>query len=123
MDVLSLIGVILAFVAIIGGNYLEGGHAGALVNGPAALIVIGGTLGAAFIQAPIHKRREHRFGAIAALDIAKLTAARHPVQQHAGFDQHGAGRGGAEIESSEEHPIIILRAGTRSTGRGEKQAS
>ena len=54
MDVLSLIGVILAFVAIIGGNYLEGGHAGALVNGPAALIVIGGTLGAAFIQAPMN---------------------------------------------------------------------
>ena len=53
MDVLSLIGVILAFVAILGGNYLEGGHAGALLNGPAALIVIGGTLGAAFLQAPV----------------------------------------------------------------------
>jgi chemotaxis protein MotA len=54
MDVLSFIGVILAFVAILGGNYLEGGHAGALLNGPAALIVIGGTLGAAFLQAPVH---------------------------------------------------------------------
>lgn len=53
MDVLSLIGIILAFVAILGGNYLEGGHAGALLNGPAALIVIGGTLGAAFLQAPM----------------------------------------------------------------------
>ena len=54
MDVLSLIGITLAFVAIIGGNYLEGGHVGALINGPAALIVIGGTLGAAFIQAPMN---------------------------------------------------------------------
>ncbi len=53
MDVLSLIGVILAFVAILGGNYLEGGHAAALLNGPAALIVIGGTLGAAFLQTPV----------------------------------------------------------------------
>ena len=53
MDILSIIGVILAFVAIIGGNYLEGGHASALLNGPAALIVIGGTLGAAFIQTPL----------------------------------------------------------------------
>ncbi|SNT09976.1 flagellar motor protein [Pseudomonas segetis] len=53
MDVLSLIGIILAFVAILGGNYLEGGHAAALLNGPAALIVIGGTLGAAFLQAPM----------------------------------------------------------------------
>ncbi|MDE3740093.1 MULTISPECIES: flagellar motor protein [Pseudomonas] len=54
MDVLSLIGVILAFVAIIGGNYLEGGHAAALLNGPAALIVLGGTLGAAFLQTPMN---------------------------------------------------------------------
>lgn len=53
MDVLSLIGVILAFVAILGGNYLEGGHVAALLNGPAALIVIGGTLGAAFLQTQI----------------------------------------------------------------------
>lgn len=53
MDILSIIGVILAFVAILGGNYLEGGHAAALINGPAALIVFGGTLGAAFIQTPL----------------------------------------------------------------------
>ncbi|WP_263139343.1 flagellar motor protein [Pseudomonas sp. RIT-PI-AD] len=53
MDVLSIIGVVLAFVAIIGGNYLEGGHAGALLNGPAALIVVGGTLAAALLQAPM----------------------------------------------------------------------
>ncbi|WP_095099737.1 flagellar motor protein [Pseudomonas sp. Irchel 3A5] len=53
MDVLSLIGIILAFVAIVGGNYLEGGHLSALLNGPAALIVIGGTLAASMLQAPM----------------------------------------------------------------------
>ena len=53
MDVLSLIGIILAFVAIVGGNYLEGGHLSALINGPAALIVIGGTLAASLLQAPM----------------------------------------------------------------------
>jgi chemotaxis protein MotA len=53
MDVLSLIGIILAFVAIVGGNFLEGGHLAALVNGPALLIVIGGTLGAALLQSPM----------------------------------------------------------------------
>jgi chemotaxis protein MotA len=53
MDVLSLIGIILAFVAIIGGNYLEGGHLSALANGPAALIVMGGTVGAALLQSPM----------------------------------------------------------------------
>ncbi len=53
MDVLSLIGLVMAFVAIIGGNYLEGGHISGLMNGPAALIVFGGTLGAALLQTPV----------------------------------------------------------------------
>jgi len=53
MDVLSLIGLLLAFVAIVGGNFLEGGHVSALVNGPAALIVLGGTLAASLLQSPL----------------------------------------------------------------------
>jgi len=53
MDMLSLIGLVMAFVAIIGGNFLEGGHLSALVNGPAALIVFGGTFGAALLQTPV----------------------------------------------------------------------
>lgn len=50
MDVLSVLGVIVGLIAILGGNWLEGGHLGALVNLPAALIVIGGTVGAATLQ-------------------------------------------------------------------------
>ncbi len=50
MDVLSVVGIIIGLVAIIGGNFLEGGHLGALVNLPAALIVVGGTFGAAMLQ-------------------------------------------------------------------------
>ena len=52
MDILTVIGVIIGFAAIIGGNFLEGGHLSALVNGPAALIVLGGTIGAAVLQTP-----------------------------------------------------------------------
>lgn len=52
MDLLSILGVILAFGAILGGNYLEGGHVEALFNGPAALIVIGGTFAAIMLQTP-----------------------------------------------------------------------
>ncbi|MFA7552877.1 MAG: flagellar motor protein [Spongiibacteraceae bacterium] len=52
MDILSILGVILGFAAIIGGNYLEGGSISALVNTPAAIIVIGGTLGAVMLQTP-----------------------------------------------------------------------
>ncbi|MCL6414483.1 flagellar motor protein [Aestuariirhabdus sp. Z084] len=50
MDLLSVFGLLLALFAVIGGNYLEGGHVEALINGPAAIIVFGGTIGAAFIQ-------------------------------------------------------------------------
>lgn len=52
MDILSVLGVIIGFAAIIGGNFIEGGSIYSLLNGPAALIVIGGTLGAAMLQTP-----------------------------------------------------------------------
>lgn len=53
MDVLSVVGILIGLIAILGGNWLEGGHFGALINGPAALIVIGGTFGAAALQTPL----------------------------------------------------------------------
>lgn len=52
MDLLSILGIIIGFAAIIGGNFLEGGGLGSLLNGSAALIVFGGTLGAALLQTP-----------------------------------------------------------------------
>ena len=53
MDILSLIGLILGIGAILGGQFLEGGHASSLLNGPAMLIVFGGTLGAVMLQSPL----------------------------------------------------------------------
>lgn len=53
MDVLSLIGILIGFAAILGGNLLEGGHLESLVNGPAFVIVVGGTIGASLLQTPI----------------------------------------------------------------------
>ncbi len=52
MDILSVIGVLLALGAIIGGNFIEGGHLSALVNVSAVVIVFGGTVGAACLQTP-----------------------------------------------------------------------
>ncbi|BFM11764.1 flagellar motor protein [Simiduia litorea] len=52
MDFLTLIGVFIGFAALLGGNMLEGGSWNSLLNGPAALIVIGGTVGAALLQTP-----------------------------------------------------------------------
>jgi chemotaxis protein MotA len=52
MDPLSIIGLLLGLTAIIGGNFLEGGHIGSLINGPAIVIVLGGTFGATMLQTP-----------------------------------------------------------------------
>ncbi|SMF36619.1 chemotaxis protein MotA [Alteromonadaceae bacterium Bs31] len=53
MDFLSILGVIIGFAALLGGNYIEGGSWASLANGPAALIVLGGTFGAAILQTPM----------------------------------------------------------------------
>lgn len=52
MDILSIIGIALALLAILGGNILEGGHTGSLVQVTAFLIVFGGTAGAILLQTP-----------------------------------------------------------------------
>lgn len=52
MDILSVIGIIVGIAAILVGQYLEGGHITSLLNGPAVLIVLGGTLGAVMLQSP-----------------------------------------------------------------------
>lgn len=53
MDMLSLLGVIIAFAALVGGNVLEGGQLQTLLNGPAFLIVVGGSAGAVLLQTPM----------------------------------------------------------------------
>ena len=52
MDMLAIVGAVIAFGTILAGNSLEGGQLMALLDGPAALIVIGGTLGAVILQTP-----------------------------------------------------------------------
>lgn len=53
MDLLSFIGIAVSLLAILGGQMLEGGHLASLVNGPAVVIVFGGTIGAILLQAPL----------------------------------------------------------------------
>ncbi len=52
MDKGTLIGLILALIGIVGGNFLEGGNLGQIVQPTAALNVLGGTIGAVMIQFP-----------------------------------------------------------------------
>lgn len=50
IDPASIIGLMLALCAILGGQALEGGKVGSILQGTAALIVIGGTFGACLLQ-------------------------------------------------------------------------
>jgi chemotaxis protein MotA len=52
MDILSLIGIVLALIAILGGSVLKGSGIAALWNGAAFLIVIVGTFAASMLQTP-----------------------------------------------------------------------
>ncbi|MBI2779921.1 MAG: flagellar motor protein [Gammaproteobacteria bacterium] len=53
MDILTVVGIVLAFGSILGGNILEGGHTGSLLQMTAFIIVFGGTVGAVMIQTPM----------------------------------------------------------------------
>jgi chemotaxis protein MotA len=50
VDLASIIGLTLAIVAVLGGQALEGGSVGSILQGTAALIVLGGTFGACLLQ-------------------------------------------------------------------------
>ncbi len=53
VDILSLLGLLVAFGAIVGGNLIEGGRIQSLLQLTAFIIVIGGTLGAVLLQSPL----------------------------------------------------------------------
>jgi len=52
MDLMSLIGSILGVTAVVGGQLLEGGKIAQISQGTAALIVLGGTMGAMLLSYP-----------------------------------------------------------------------
>lgn len=54
MDKISLAGLAIGLIAILGGQLLEGGNISSLVQPTALLIVCGGTLGAVLLQSPLH---------------------------------------------------------------------
>lgn len=53
MDILSLLGILLALGAVLGGNFIEGGKLDSLLQLTAFIIVMGGTLGAVLLQSPL----------------------------------------------------------------------
>jgi chemotaxis protein MotA len=57
-DTLSLIGLPLGVAMIVGGHLAEGGKIGSLLQGAAALMVFGGTLGAVLLSHPLRDVKE-----------------------------------------------------------------
>lgn len=53
MDIATILGIVIALGSIIGGQILEGGHIGSIMQLTAFIIVIGGTFGAICIQNPL----------------------------------------------------------------------
>ncbi|MEX5214372.1 MAG: flagellar motor protein [Nitrospiraceae bacterium] len=53
MDILTVLGVVVALGSILGGQALEGGHVGSIMQLTAFMIVLGGTIGACFVQNPL----------------------------------------------------------------------
>jgi chemotaxis protein MotA len=75
MDIATPLGLVLGFGAIIVGVTLEGLHLSALVQPTAAMIVLGGTFGAAFVSFPLGVAIQ------AAKDIKKLLAGAEQFDQ------------------------------------------
>jgi chemotaxis protein MotA len=55
MDPMTIVGIVVGLGMIVGGQVLEGGHVGSLVQGTAAMIVFGGCLGAILVEFPLSK--------------------------------------------------------------------
>lgn len=53
MDIATILGIVLAIGAILGGQALEGGHIGSILQLTAFVIVMGGTFGACCVQNPL----------------------------------------------------------------------
>lgn len=55
MDFNSVIGIVIALVAVFGAQALEGGNPGSLIQFTAFAMVLGGTLGAVLLQSPVRQ--------------------------------------------------------------------
>lgn len=72
MDLSTIIGLLLAVAAILGGQALEGGKIGSILQLNALLIVLGGTFGACLVQFPLRVFIASWRAAIAAFSAPKV---------------------------------------------------
>ncbi len=111
MDILSLLGIIIAFAALLGGNFLEGGALQSLINIPAALIVFGGTIGAALLQTPMMtlQRSLHLFSWVFKPPVVSFSGQIKQIAQWAAIARR-SGLLGLEKTADKESNIFAKKA-------------
>lgn len=55
MDLATIGGIVFALGMILGGQAVEGGHVGSIIQGTAAMIIFGGTIGAVLVSFPMNE--------------------------------------------------------------------
>lgn len=95
---LTIIGLILAFLAVFGGQFIEGGRLSSLLQPTAALIVFGGTLGAIFIQYPFSTVRSSIGLAFTSLFSSKKDLSKS-ISEITGFSRHAQKDGILSLET------------------------
>lgn len=111
MDILSMVGILLGLVAILGGAVAKGSSLGALWNLAAFLIVIVGTLGATLVQArwPVFR---HAFRILRWVFVPPLVDARSMIAQIVEWSQVSRKEGLLGLETlSDEEPDPFVRKG------------
>jgi chemotaxis protein MotA len=112
-DVLTLGGLVLGLVAILGGNVLEGGHLSSLVHYTAMLIVLGGTVAATLVQTPIEVARRS-VQMIKWVVVPPPSGARAMVDKLTKWCQIARRDGLLGLDDvAEKHPDSFVRTGLR----------
>jgi chemotaxis protein MotA len=111
MDILSILGILLAFGAILGGNMLEGGQIDSLINGPALVIVFGGTVGAILLQSPVSIFL-HALRTAGTVFVTPKIALLPSIEKIVGWSNIARKEGLLGLEEiAEEEPDLFVRKG------------
>ncbi|MDF1589423.1 MAG: flagellar motor protein [Gammaproteobacteria bacterium] len=110
MDILSILGLLVGFGAILGGQHLEGGHLDTILNAVAFLIVLGGTLGAVMLQTPL-KTFLRALKIVSWIFITPKMSAEQTLDKILGWNQIARKEGLVRLESiaQDEEDLFIQK--------------
>lgn len=111
MDILTIVGIILGIVAVIGGSILKGSGVGALWNGAAFVIVIIGTFAAALVQTRLNVFI-HAFRILPWAFVAPRLDSAETIQRIVGWSQVARKEGLLGLEAlAEQETEPFIRKG------------